>query len=71
MTMNENGLVYTGTWESEGHVVSFEPKGDDITISESRQSIYKGSKNFSRTVPLEDGISQQAQLIKWGYRRIS
>ena len=71
MTINDQGLIYNGTWECEGHIVSFEPKGDDITISESRQSIYKGSKNFSRTVPLEDGISQQAQLIKWGYRRIS
>ena len=71
MTINDHGLVYTGTWESEGHVVTFVPKEDSITISELLQSSFKGSKSFSRTVPLEEGIKKQNQLIKWGYRRVS
>ena len=69
--MNENGLVYAGTWESEGHVVSFKPKNDSITISELQQSGKRFSKSFSRIVPLEEGIAEQDQLINWGYRRIS
>ena len=71
MTINDHGLVYTGTWESEGHVVTFVPKEDSITISELLQSSFKGSKSFSRTVPLEEGIKKQNQLIKWGYKRVS
>ena len=70
MTMSENGFVYTGTWEHEGHSVSFKPKDESITISESQQS-GKLSRNFSRTVPLKEGIAEQDQLIKWGYRKIS
>ena len=72
MTMNDSGLVYTGTWECEGHVVTFVPKENSlITIVELRQSSYNKTKSFSRTVQLEEGIREQDQLIKWGYRRIS
>ena len=69
--MNENGLVYTGTWECEGHIVTFQPKDDSITISESQQYGKRSSRSFSRIVPLEEGIRKQDQLINWGYRRIS
>ena len=72
MTLYNHELVYTGTWENEGHAVTFTPiKNNSITISESIHIPFKGVNSFSRTVPLEEGIKKQDQLIKWQYRKIS
>ena len=72
MTSYKHELAYTGTWQNEGHTVTFAPiKNNSITIVELTHIPYGGAKSFSTTVPLEEGIKKQEQLIKWQYRKIS
>lgn len=72
MTSYKHELAYTGTWQNEGHTVTFAPiKNNSITIVELTHIPFGGAKSFSTTVPLEEGIKKQEQLIKWQYRKIS
>ena len=72
MTSYKHELAYTGTWQNEGHTVTFAPiKNNSITIVELTYIPFGGAKSFSRTVSFEDGIKEQNKLIKWQYRKIS
>ena len=74
MTSNEHGIVYSGTWEQEGHTVSFMlTEQGDCKISEAHTSSRWANRGYSlsRTVSIDDAIEEQEQLIKFGYDKVS
>ena len=71
MTIYNHGCHVTGTWNNEGHTVTFTAVEDDSIIISELISLEEGINSFSRTVSLEEGIKEQGQLIKWQYRKIS
>ena len=72
MTIYNHGCHVSGTWNNEGHTVTFTALEDDsIIISELVQIPFSGINSFSRTVSLEAGIKFQDRLIKWQYKKIS
>ena len=71
MTIYNHGCHVTGTWNNEGHTVTFTAVEDDSIIISELISLEEGINSFSRTVSLEEGRKEQDQLIKWQYRKIS
>ena len=71
MTIYNHGCHVSGTWNNEGHTVTFTALEDDSIILSELSSLEEGINSFSRTVSLEEGIKEQGQLIKWQYRKIS
>ena len=64
--------VIIGTWECEGHNVSFDASGDGIVrITESNQKNYERDWNSHRLTPIKEAIEYQNQFIKLGYDKIS
>ena len=71
MTIYNHGCHVSGTWNNEGHTVTFTALEDDSIIISELISLEEGINSFSRTVSLEAGIKFQDRLIKWQYRKIS
>ncbi len=69
--INNQGLVYSGSYECEGHNVSFIIlTGDRVKIIEV--STAGGSTNSTeQTKTLEQAIEYQDKLIKLGYDKVS
>ena len=68
---NNHGLVYSGSYECEGHNVSFIIlTGDRVKIIE----VNRGSSNFhssERIETLDYAIEKQDRLIQLGYDKVS
>ena len=71
MTIYNHGCHVAGTWNNEGHTVTFTALEDDSIIISELILLEEGINSFSRTVSLEEGIKEQGQLIKWQYIKIS
>ena len=70
MTANQNGLVYSGSYLSEGHSVNFLIREDDVKIVEYFEvGIQNSTREF--TYSLDDAIEYQSKLIKLGYDKVS
>ena len=75
---NITGIVLTGTWECEGHTISFtEVKNDknkmkivEVMRGNSWQS-QKRNWSMIKEISLDEAIEEQNKLIKYGYRRIN
>tara|TARA_R110002020_G_C16145419_1_gene762225 strand:- start:573 stop:776 length:204 start_codon:yes stop_codon:yes gene_type:complete len=64
-----SGVVFSGTWESEGHKVSFLILEDNtVQITES---MMRDKKNWSNTkrIEIDEAIKRQDKLINMGYTR--
>lgn len=75
---NVTGVVIDGTFINEGHTVTFQSNEDDkneMSISESmRGNTWQTlGRNWSmiRTVSVDEAITEQDKLIKFGYTRYS
>jgi hypothetical protein len=71
VSINKSGLIYSGSYECEGHNVSFIIlTGDRVKIIEYNQS---GSSSHSseRIEVLDSAIKLQDRLIQLGYDKVS
>jgi|TARA_B100000809_G_scaffold217690_1_gene223987 hypothetical protein len=69
--INNQGLVYSGSYECEGHNVSFIIlTGDRVKIIEVNTA-GRNTTSTERTEFLENAIEYQDKLIKLGYDKVS
>ena len=79
---NIKGIVITGTWVNEGHTVTFTEHNEEgivipneMVISESmRGNTWQTlGRNWSmiKTVSIDEAITEQDKLIKYGYTRMN
>ncbi len=67
----EHKLCYAGTWESEGHSITYVINDDDtVNIEETFESGFRKS-NITTVITLDDAIEEQQRYIKLGYDKIS
>jgi Zn-finger domain-containing protein len=69
LSLRMSGVVFSGTWESEGHKVSFLILEDNtVQITES---MMRDKKNWSNTkrIEIDEAIKRQDKLINMGYTR--
>ena len=68
---SDEGLVYSGSYECEGHNVSFIIlTGDRVKIIEVNTA-GRNTTSTERTEFLENAIEYQDKLIKLGYDKVS
>jgi len=71
MKSNHHGLVYNGSYECEGHNVSFIIlTGDRVKILEVNTA-QGNTTSTERTESLDDAIEIQDRLIQLGYDKVS
>ena len=69
--INNQGLVYSGSYECEGHNVSFIIlTGDRVKIIEVNTA-GRSTNSTEQTKTLEQAIEYQDKLIKLGYDKVS
>tara|TARA_B100000131_G_C18118689_1_gene612097 strand:+ start:1773 stop:1979 length:207 start_codon:yes stop_codon:yes gene_type:complete len=67
----EHKVLYSGTWESEGHSITYVINDDDtVNIEETFESGFRKS-NITNVLTLDDAIEDQIRYIKLGYDKIS
>ena len=62
---------YGGMWVMEGHTVSYEQHGEEVTIREVISNPIKDTYNSHVRTTLESAIEHQNKYIKLGYDKIS
>ena len=71
VTINKGGLIYSGSYECEGHNVSF------IILTGDRVKIFEvntaggSTKSTEQTKSLDQAIEYQERLIQLGYDKVS
>tara|TARA_B100001250_G_C19764738_1_gene774185 strand:- start:85 stop:288 length:204 start_codon:yes stop_codon:yes gene_type:complete len=66
-----HSVCYSGTWESEGHSITYVINDDDtVNIEESFESGFRKS-NITNVISLDEAIKDQQRYIKLGYDKIS
>tara|TARA_B110000285_G_C15015579_1_gene558874 strand:- start:339 stop:542 length:204 start_codon:yes stop_codon:yes gene_type:complete len=62
---------YEGVWVSEGHTVSYEQHGEEVSIRETIDSPNIDVYNSHVRTSLESAIKNQNKYIELGYDKIS
>ena len=71
LSINKSGLIYSGSYECEGHNVSFIIlTGDRVKIIEVNTA-GRNTTSTERTEFLENAIEYQERLIRSGYDKVS
>mgnify|MGYP006087686093 CR=1 FL=1 len=71
VSINKSGLIYSGSYECEGHNVSFIIlTGDKVKIIEVNTAAGKTGSS-DRTEFLDQAIEYQERLIRSGYDKVS
>ena len=67
------GLIFSGTWECEGHTVSFAVLANNrVKIVESiEKDNPKEIKSFSKRMSIDEAVVIQEKYISLGYTRTS
>jgi len=73
---NRIGIAYSGTWENEGHSVSYMENPNDksqMKIIEviRRNGASSRATSMMKIVSLDEAIISQDKLIKFGYRKMN
>jgi len=66
-TLIKHGILFSGIWENEGHVVQFIINDDDsVEINEQLQSTFKTHKS-TIVCSAASALEKQQVLLKFGY----
>jgi len=66
-----SGLIFSGTWECEGHTISFAVLADNrVKVVESIERDKK-VKSFTKRMSIDEAVLLQEKHISLGYKRIS
>ena len=67
------GLIFSGTWECEGHIISFNVLANNrVKVVESiEKDNPKEIKSFSKRMSIDEAVLVQEKYISLGYTRIS
>jgi len=67
----EHKVLYSGTWDSEGHSITYVINDDDtVNIEETFESGFRKLK-ITDVITLDHAIENQLRYIKLGYDKIS
>ena len=66
-----SGLIFSGTWECEGHTISFNVLANNrVRVVESIERDKK-VKSFTKRMSIDEAVLLQEKHISLGYKRIS